>query len=225
MAGHGRSYISNANAHAPNEAVIKIDIKKFFASVPRKAVLRFLRTTCRCRSDVAKLLADLLTFEGKIPTGSSTSPIIAYYAFKPMFDEIASLARSLGLTFTCYVDDMTFSGTAANETTLMEVRRIIAKHGLKSHKIRQFAPTVAKVLTGVCVTASGDRVPNKLHLKIAKDFEALASQPESRQRSKTLSSLRGRLEAAGRIDPVFKARATTLRAVSRVKSTASNDLA
>ncbi|MBB5054431.1 hypothetical protein HNQ36_004433 [Afipia massiliensis] len=208
----GRSYISNAAAHARDEPVIKIDIKKFFASVPHAAILRFLRTSLRCRSDVAKLLANLLTFEGKIPTGSSASPILAYYAFKPMFDEISALATSLGLTFTCYVDDMTFSGRAATNSTLMQIRTIVARYGLKSHKVRKFSANDPKVITGVCVASEGDRIPNKLHRKIAADFKSLEVGDEGMQREKTLSSLLGRLQAAGRINPVFKARASTLRA-------------
>jgi RNA-directed DNA polymerase len=211
----GRSYLSNAASHLVKDPVIKIDIKKFFASVPQQAVLRFLRTSCRCRSDVAKLLSKILVFNGKIATGSSASPILAYYAFKPMFDEIAALAASLGLTFTCYVDDMTLSGLAATNATLMKVREIISRHGLKSHKTRKFKAGDPRIITGVCLAVGGHRVPNKLHLKIATDFENFASEGDRDLRKKTLFSLLGRLEAAGLIDPKYKARAATLRASTR----------
>jgi len=211
----GRSYLSNAAAHLARDPVIKIDIKKFFASVPQRAILRFLRVSCRCRSDVAKLLSNILVFNGKIATGSSASPILAYYAFKQMFDEIAALAASLGLTFTCYVDDMTLSGSAATNATLMKVRAIISRHGLKSHKTRKFKAGDPRIITGVCLAVDGHRVPNKLHLKIATDFESFASEGDPNLRKKTLLSLLGRLEAAGLIDPRYKARAATLRASTR----------
>jgi hypothetical protein len=208
----GRSYLSNASAHSGTDALLKIDIKKFFASVPESAVLRFLRKSCRCRSDVARLLARILTYNGMIATGSSASPILAYYSFKPMFDEIAELATTLGLKFTCYVDDMTLSGPAATAATMMKVRTIIAKHGLHSHKARKFAPNNERIVTGVCITDEGSRVPNKLLRKIADDFEALSEGENGAQKKKRIGSLLGRLEAAGLIDPSYRARAATLRA-------------
>lgn len=211
----GKSYISNAKKHSATDALIKIDIKKFFASVPEDAVIRFLRNSCKIRSDVAKLFARILVCNGRIATGSSASPILAFYAFKMMFDEIATLAKELDLTFTCYVDDMTLSGAAATNATLMKLRRIIAKHGLKSHKAKCFAPGVPRVITGVCLSKDGERVPNKLHLKIAKGFEILASAVGEREKIKARDSLLGRMEAAGMIDPRYKARANTLRTMTK----------
>ncbi len=210
----GKSYLSNARAHQSDVAIVKIDVKKFFASVPRSAILRFFNEKMKCRRDVSGILANLLTFDAHLPTGSSASPIIAYYAFKPMFDEIALLAVAHSLTMTCYVDDMTLSGTFATKGLLQEVRKIIARFGLKSHKAYIFSASDPKVVTGICLTAKGDRVPNKLQLKIKLGFDALAATTNPVARSKLLRPLLGRLEAAGQIDPSFKARAQTLRSHS-----------
>lgn len=211
----GRSYLSNAKSHVASDPMIKVDIRKFFASVPESAVIRFLRNDCRCRSDVAKIFASLLVCNGKIATGSSASPLLSYYAFKPMFDEIAALAAELGLTFTCYVDDMTFSGAAANNSALMRVRQIIARYGLQSHKARLFKANTPKVVTGVCLVNDGISVPNKLLLKIANGFATRSQTTDKKEKQKTEASLIGRLEAAGVINPKFKARAITLRSTIR----------
>jgi len=69
----GKSYISNAAAHDPAASTIKIDIKKFYPSVPRVAIYAFFHKTMKCRADVAGLLADLLTYKAHLPTGSSAS--------------------------------------------------------------------------------------------------------------------------------------------------------
>ena len=90
----GRSYITNADAHDANVPSIKIDVRKFFPSVPRYAVFRFFAGPMRCKRDVAGLLANLLTYGGHLPTGGSASPIMAFYAFKEMFDGIEVAARS-----------------------------------------------------------------------------------------------------------------------------------
>jgi hypothetical protein len=208
----GRSYISNAAAHDTKMPTVKIDVKKFFPSVSRAVIFSFFVGPLKCRRDVAGLLADILTFEAHLPTGSAASPIIAYYSFKPMFDEIAQLAESLSLTMTCYVDDMALSGPRANEGVLYAIRGVIARHGLKSHKAHAFTSSQPKVVTGVCNTSTGPRVPNKLHLKIKKGFDALAKPQSSVEEGKVLRALLGRLEAAGQIDSAFKARAKTVRA-------------
>lgn len=208
----GKSYISNAAAHDPAMPTIKIDIKKFFPSVSRAVVFNFFVGPLKCRRDVAGLLADILTFDAHLPTGSAASPIIAYYSFKPMFDEIAQFAESLGLAMTCYVDDMALSGPRANKSVLYEIKKIIARHGLRSHKAHAFSGSQPKVVTGVCNTPSGPRVPNKLHLKIKSGFDALEKAKTLTDREKVLRPLLGRLEAAAQIDPVFRARAKTVRA-------------
>lgn len=208
----GKSYLSNARAHDLASPTIKIDIKKFFPSVPRRAIFRLFEQTMRCRRDVAGLLADILTFDARLPTGSSASPIIAYYAFKPMFDELYAYAERHGLTMTCYVDDITMSGYGACRSMLYDLHQIISSHGLKSHKMKFLSGQSPKVITGVCNAPSGERVPNKLLLKISCGFDELKNSTSPNKSQKTLSTLLGRLEAASQIDPAFGARARTLRA-------------
>jgi hypothetical protein len=208
----GRSYISNAAAHDPSMPAIKIDVKKFFPSVTRAAIFNFFEGPLKCRRDVAGLLADVLTFDAHLPTGSAASPIIAFYAFKPMFDEISQLAATYGITMSCYVDDMTLSGPRATKGTLFEIHKIISRHGLKSHKAHVFCASQPKVITGVCNTPTGPRVPNKLHLKIKMGFESLSTATTTDDKEKALRPLLGRLEAAGQIEPQFRARASTIRA-------------
>jgi hypothetical protein len=110
----GRSYLSNARAHVGVGSLIKIDIAKFYQSVPQHKVMHFFRDSLNCAADVAGLLANLICFDGKLATGSSVSPIISYYAFKPLFDGLNALAERHELVMTCYVDDVTISGTGAS---------------------------------------------------------------------------------------------------------------
>jgi RNA-directed DNA polymerase len=207
----GRSYVSNAAAHDCAVPVVKLDVKKFFPSVSRAAIFSFFEGPLKCRRDVAGLLADILTYKAHLPTGGAASPIIAYYSFKNMFDEIEQLARSRNVIMTCYVDDMALSGPRATKGLLREIQQIISRHGLKSHKAHKFSASEPKVVTGVCITAGGARVPNKLHLKIKKGFESLSVAETPTEKGKILGPLLGRIEAAGQIDPAFKARAKTLR--------------
>lgn len=208
IAGH--SYITNAAAHSAAVPSIKIDVKKYFPSVPASAVFRFFAGPMRCNREVAGLLARLLTYQGHLPTGGSASPIIAFYAFKDMFDEIEALARAKGLTMTCYVDDMTLSGKRASRGALHQVRLIIARHGLKSHKVKFFPANRPRVITGVAVTAKGLRVPNRRHRAISQGFIEYQTATDEDSAAKSLNKLIGRIHEAGQIEPHWKARAATL---------------
>ena len=209
IAGH--SYITNAAAHSADVPSIKIDVKKFFPSVPCAAVFRFFIERMKCNSEVAGLLAKLLTYHGHLPTGGSASPIIAYYAFKEMFDDIEALAHSRDLTMSCYVDDMTLTGARASRGALHQVRLIIARFGLKSHKIKFLPANRPKIITGVAITSSGLRVPNRRHRAIAQGFAEYKSAGDDETARKALNRLIGRMHEAGQIEPQWKFRAATLQ--------------
>ena len=125
----GRSYLSNARAHVGDGKLLKIDIAKFYQSVPQHKVMHFFRDVLACAPDVASLLANLICYRGVLATGSSISPIISYYAYKAMFDGLAGLAAHHGLVMTCYVDDITMSGPGASRAVLHEARSAIFKAG------------------------------------------------------------------------------------------------
>ena len=175
------------------------------------AVFRFFHETLRCRRDVAGLLASLVTYQGRLPTGSSSSPIISYYAYKPMFDELHQLAAEYDLSMTCYVDDVTMSGARATRKIQFEAHKIIGRYGLKSHKMKKFSPNEPRIVTGVCITPGGDRVPNRLHLKIKQGVDKLVSAPSLLLQDQARRSLIGRVEAAGQIEPKFRTWAREIR--------------
>ncbi|WP_439634702.1 reverse transcriptase family protein [Glycocaulis sp.] len=206
----GRSYITNASAHRADVNLIKVDIKSFFNNVRAHSVYLFFLHYMKCRADVSMLLAKILTVDGHLATGSSVSPILSYFAHKPMFDEIAQLSNELDLTFTVYVDDMCLSGEQAVRRTLFNVRQIIHRHGLSSHKCRYFPAGVPRVVTGNALTPKGTRLPHPRHLKIKKAFEELERLPAGSAREKAVNALKSRLYEAAQLEPVWAERARSL---------------
>jgi RNA-directed DNA polymerase len=196
----GRSYITNARKHVGHAPCAKLDLKKFFPSVSRHAIFQFFYHRMGCARDAAGLLSRLLTFDGRLPTGSRTSSILAFYCFKDMFDELDDLAKSRGLVFTCYVDDVTFTGVGAPRR-LAEVRKIIAAYGMRSHKVKTFAVGTPHVVTGILVTPRGIKLPNRRHLKIKVGYEALRQAKSDEERLSLLPSLISRVHEAAQIDP------------------------
>ena len=197
----GRSYLSNAEAHTRDEELIKIDVKKFFPSVPQHKVMHFFRDKLECAGDVAGLLANIICREGRLATGSAVSPIISYYAYKDMFDAIEAVALRRGLALTCYVDDITLSGKGASGAALHEVRTIIFRAGLRAHKERIFPSGQPKLVTGVMVSSQGIALPFSRWKKIRQHISEVNGCSNLEQRVDGLRRLSSRLYEASQVEP------------------------
>tara|TARA_R110000822_G_scaffold184513_4_gene323851 strand:- start:244 stop:1209 length:966 start_codon:yes stop_codon:yes gene_type:complete len=197
----GKSYLSNAKAHVGDVSLIKIDIAKFYQSVAQHKVMHFFRDVMDCAPDVAGLLANLICFRGVLPTGSSASPIISFYTYKFLFDDLAGLADAYGLTMTCYVDDITMSGELASRQILQEARTMIFRAGLRAHKDRSFSPDGPKIVTGVAVTGRGIGLPFGRWQKIRNQVQELNRCTDDTEKLKIYQQLISRLYEATQIDP------------------------
>lgn len=164
----GTSYKRNAESHLAGSMVATLDISSFFRSTTKSQVFNFFRDQLECPGDIAKIYANLVTCDDCIPTGSPLSPLLSYYANKPLFDELNALANSLNLNFTCYVDDLTFSGDHINKSFLWKVEKAVKKYGhaTASTKTRIFGPKVPKHITGTVIHAGALKVPNARFRKI-----------------------------------------------------------
>jgi len=203
----GKSYLSNARAHVGLGGLIKIDIAKFYQSVPQHKVMHFFRDTLNCAPDVAGLLANLICFRGKLATGSSVSPIISYYAYKALFDDLANLAERHGLVMTCYVDDITMSGASASRAVLHDARTMIFRAGLRAHKDRTFPAGSPKIVTGVVAGQASIGLPFSRWQKINKEAREIARCTDAAERLLMYPKLVSRLYEAAQIDPRCRVRA------------------
>lgn len=197
----GRSYVDNARAHLGNKPLIKTDISRFYPSVTRQAIFRMFLYDFECASDVAHLLADICCYkQTHLPTGSTLSGRVAFFAKRHMFDEIADVAQSFGCKMTIYVDDVTVSGTTATKKLLSTIRKIIRRHGLhtQGQKSKTYASDSPKVVTGVVIVGDEVRLPNSRHLKLHQARQAIqVATPEDLKHAQQI--LAGRLQEASQI--------------------------
>lgn len=216
-----RSYISNAKVHVGNVPLVKLDIKKFYPSIDGARVSRFFTDSMQCSPDVAAVLTRLCTFENHVPTGSCVSQLLAFFAAKPMFDELCGLSIESNLRYSCYVDDLTWSGTGATPAFLWAAKQVVHRHGFAYHKDRIFTAREQKLVTGVML--DGDRIA----LLPSKEFELWNSIQslggfEPQARLAAINSLIGTAVAAGQIEARFLRR---LRRLRREKAYAVAELA
>ena len=199
----GRSYITNALSHDCKVRVAKIDIKKFFPSAYAGFVHRSFEDIFKCSPDVAGVIAKLTTAFSHIPTGGNSSTMISFFAFKPMFDEIHTLAKSRDLTMTCCVDDMTFSGKTATNGFLNDVHKIVSRYGLKTHKRHCFEARQSKIVTGVTLTPQGVRLPNSRRKKLHDAMKAFDEENSPQEKVALGAQMLGRATEAAQIERKF----------------------
>lgn len=187
------SYITNAKQHIGSHPVIKTDIRHFFPSTTNQMICKMFQTTFNCSPDIAHCLAQICCFDNHLPTGSSISGSVAFFAAKTMFDDISKLADSHSCTLTVYVDDITLSGNNATKKLLSEVRGIIRRHGLRTvnKKSYCFAAHAKKDITGVIVDENGIKAPNRRHKKWRILKNSLAGCEDNADRQKIEQKLRG----------------------------------
>ncbi|MCO3321955.1 RNA-directed DNA polymerase [Pseudomonas aeruginosa] len=193
----GRSYQTNAAAHVKGKQAATFDIHNFYGSTKSNLVHGLFHDVLACPSDVAGKLARLVTYKGMMPTGSPLSPLLSYWVAKPMFDEYACLARQYGLEFTCYIDDLTFSGDRIPRVLRYRVGVIARRYGYKisKKKTRLFVQGKVKHITGVAVSESGLMVPFSRLKAARKIMGAIEGSGESHG----LSSEKLRQKLAGLI--------------------------
>ena len=186
-----RTYVTNAASHKGSRAFCLMDIESFYPSCREDKVLAFFRHRMKCSLDVSVILARLCCDNGSLPQGSSSSPILSYWAYSEMWDAIYQIARKAGNVFTLYIDDLTISGKIVSRKTVWEIQQQIYKHGLsiKAKKTRWIIGKPADV-TGVIIGPEGLRLPNRQHKKLSI-AKSEFSRPGGNRKKKT-NVLRGR---------------------------------
>lgn len=216
-----RSYQTNAAVHLGSRQTATFDIKDFYGSTKRHLVHAFFKDVMCCPTDIAGKLSKLLTCDDAVPTGSSLSPLLSFWVAKPMFDEIALIAESHGLKFTCYIDDLTFSGDNIPRQLKSKVAIACRRYGyeLKHEKTRVFKFGEPAHITGV-VKQGNTLFPPYARLRgVRKIREALSGNGESYGYSgaELMEKLIGSLVELASIDQQFKRQVTYIRRESVFK--------
>lgn len=109
-----RSVITNASLHVGKNYVLNLDLKNFFPSITYSQVARTLRN--HFSKETAAFIAKISTWtdcndlpEDILPQGAPTSPILSNMVCEVLDERLSELAKSYGLTYSRYADDITFS--------------------------------------------------------------------------------------------------------------------
>lgn len=159
----GRSTISNAREHLGKSCVLRMDLEDFFPSIGAGTVKNSLQAQ-GYEDEAAELATSIVTIAGKLPIGISTSPFLSNLVFLETDQTLSEYSHSEGLSFTRYVDDLTFSGEV-NDRHLADISQILDTSGwsINPHKTAFMRRGRPQYVTGLYVgEVDKPRIPRKI---------------------------------------------------------------
>ncbi len=166
----GRSILTNATPHLNKRQVLNIDLQDFFPTITTNRIIGLLRARpFNFNNKVASTIAGLTCYEGSLPQGAPTSPILSNMICLRMDKALRALCRRERITYSRYADDITFStrktfsasiatvsDTDGSITLGTELTKIITDNyfEINPKKTRINLHNQAKYVTGVKVNLS-----------------------------------------------------------------------
>jgi hypothetical protein len=172
----GRSIVTNAAPHVGRRVVLKFDLWNFYPSVRYSRVVALFRAVGFSR-EAALWLGRLTTsavpgslpypegdphalrvyYPRHLPQGAPTSPALANLSAFSLDVRLSGLARTYGVRYTRYADDLTFSGPGTFIPALPEFIRLVTQIArdeqfrVHHRKRRVLRSNRRQIVTGVVV--------------------------------------------------------------------------
>lgn len=161
--------VENAKMHTGKKYVLNIDLKDFFPSISAGRVMEvFTSHFFAFNEQIATALTLLTTYEGKLPTGAPTSPVISNFVCFPLDNDLRCFSASNGIIYSRYADDLTFSSNAPiSKEQIISLIGLIQKNNFEVNKkkCRMTASNRKQTVTGLIVNEKVN-VDRKLIRKI-----------------------------------------------------------
>ncbi|MDO8881224.1 MAG: reverse transcriptase domain-containing protein [Coriobacteriia bacterium] len=105
-----RSIVTNADAHLRKRYVFNLDLRDFYGSIHFGRVRNlFMKDPFSFSYEVATVVAQICCFEGSLPAGAPTSPVVSNMIARKLDSRLQTMARRRNCTYSRYADDITFS--------------------------------------------------------------------------------------------------------------------
>lgn len=166
-----KNIVDNAKNHIKKQEILNIDLKDFFTQFHFGRVRGMFKAKPYSLGDeAATTIAQIVCYNGVLPQGAPTSPIITNMICVPLDNSLMRFAKKNGLTYTRYADDLTFSSYKGcifenivsyfNEQWVicLELQKIFEKHNMiiNENKITLRNRQARQETTGIIV----NRFPN-----------------------------------------------------------------
>jgi RNA-directed DNA polymerase len=160
----GRDNVDNANAHKGKKYHFTTDLRNFFPSISHSKVFEMFRSF-NFSPSVARILTQLTTYKGRLPQGAPTSSTIANLVFIKTGSNLVSFAQQHQITFTSFIDDLSFSSPFDFKDKTDIIIEMITKDGFKiSHNKTYYSRK--PIITGIQPMNNSLKLPENFISKI-----------------------------------------------------------
>lgn len=155
-----KSILTNAKIHRNKRFVLNIDLEDFFGSFNFGRVRGFFNKNSNFNMplEIATIIAQLTCYNGCLPQGAPTSPIITNLICQALDMNILKIAKKFKVDYTRYADDLTFSTNDRNfianyPTFFEELTTVIERSGfnINHNKTRLLFKDSKQEVTGLVV--------------------------------------------------------------------------
>lgn len=162
-----KSNISNSKPHQGKKFRLTTDLQDFYPNIKHSQVYHaFL--LLGYSDHIAHWLTKLTTWKYELPQGTHTSTHIANLAFLETDIKLISLCKQNNLTYTRFIDDLTFSSQQDFKPILNDILQIIKDGGFKIN-YRKTKYTGDQTVTGIEIFNNFIDAPEKIKLKVAAE--------------------------------------------------------
>ncbi len=165
-----KTNITNAKKHQGKKYQFATDLQDFFPSITHKQIYN-LFLLLGYSNHIAHWLTKMTSIEFELPQGTPTSTAIANLIFYEIDKKLISLSQSNNLTYTRFVDDLTFSSSTDFRFLTNQILDIVRAGGFKiSYRKTKYQGN--QTLTGIEVFNNYIDVPDKIKLKAKEELQS-----------------------------------------------------
>jgi RNA-directed DNA polymerase len=214
---NSRGIVSNARQHVGKAFLLNLDLKDFFPSISAKSIKQQLFNDSKlfANETVVNAITLLCTYQGYLPTGAPTSPVISNFICLPLDKSLMAFCAERNITYTRYADDLSFSSdNYFSEECINEIRNWISQHdfALNEKKFRINSSKSKQTVTGLVVNTkvNVDRKyirniraciynwrMNGLEFATAKHYQVIS--PDMEKQTEFANKLKGQVEFVGMV--------------------------
>ena len=162
-----RSNISNAKPHQGNKYQFTTDLQAFYPSIKFDRIFdTFLKLGFS--NHYSHWLTKITTWKYELPQGTPTSTHISNLVFLETDFKLIDLCNKNNITYTRYIDDLTFSSQKCFKYLLNDILKIVTDSGFKiSYRKTKYAGN--QNITGIDVFNNFIDAPDKILIKSKRE--------------------------------------------------------
>lgn len=165
----GCSNITNAKPHQGNKYIFTTDLQEFYPNISSERVYDTF-TKLDFSPHFSHWLTNLTTWKYELPQGTPTSTHIANLVFLETDLQLIKLCNNNNITYTRYVDDLTFSSQHDFQHLLSDILKIVTSNNFKlSHRKTKYKGN--QTVTGINVFLNKIDAPDKIIEKSKAEIE------------------------------------------------------